>query len=168
MINGLKWHPRCEAKSRRVQRERRAFAVGFLFLVNGGRKKHGDALDDERDRRNSREQFVEPKLVKWKSFDGREISGFLYLPNESKFPGKHPVIINIHGGPEAQFRPTFAGRNNYFINELGCAMIMPNVRGSNGYGKSFLKLDNGFKREDSYKDISALLDWIRRAGCRAP
>ncbi len=105
--------------------------------------------------------FVQPQLVKWKSFDGREISGFLYLPNETKFPGKRPVIINIHGGPEAQFRPGFLGRNNYFINELGCAMIFPNVRGSSGYGKSFLKLDNGFMREDSYKDISALLDWIK-------
>ncbi len=105
-------------------------------------------------------QFVEPQLVKWKSFDGKEITGFLYLPNETKFPGKRPLIISIHGGPEAQFRPTFAGRTNYFINELGCAMLMPNVRGSSGYGKSFLKLDNGLKREDSYKDISALLDWV--------
>ncbi len=105
-------------------------------------------------------QFVQPELIKWKSFDGREITGFLYSPNESKFPGKRPVIINIHGGPEAQFRPAFAGRSNYFINELGCAMIFPNVRGSSGYGKNFLKLDNGLKREDSYKDISALLDWL--------
>ncbi|HEX8280160.1 MAG TPA: prolyl oligopeptidase family serine peptidase, partial [Chthoniobacterales bacterium] len=62
--------------------------------------------------------------------------------------------------PEAQFRPGFAGRNNYFINELGCAMLFPNVRGSSGYGKTFLQLDNGLKREDSYKDIAALLDWL--------
>ena len=108
-----------------------------------------------------KDQFVEPKLVTWKSFDGREISGFLYLPNPQTFPGPRPVIVNIHGGPEAQFRPGFLGRNNYIINELGCAMIFPNVRGSEGYGKTFLKLDNGFKREDSYKDIAALLDWIK-------
>ena len=106
-------------------------------------------------------RFVEPKLVTWKSFDGREISGFLYQPDPKKFPGPRPVIVNIHGGPEAQAQPGFAGRNNYFFNELGCAMILPNVRGSAGYGKSFLLLDNGFKREDSYKDISALLDWIK-------
>ena len=106
-------------------------------------------------------QFVEPKLVTWKSFDGREISGFLYLPDSQKYPGPRPVVVNIHGGPEAQFRPGFLGRNNYIINELGCAMIFPNVRGSAGYGKTFLKLDNGFKREDSYKDIAALLDWIK-------
>ena len=80
-------------------------------------------------------QFVEPELVRWKSFDDREITGFLYKPDAKKFPGARPLIINIHGGPEAQFRPGFAGRTNYFINELGCAMIFPNIRGSAGYGK---------------------------------
>lgn len=105
-------------------------------------------------------KFVQPELVKWKSFDDREISGFLYTPDATKFPGKRPLIINIHGGPESQYRPGFLGRNNYFINELGCAIILPNVRGSAGYGKSFVQLDNGLKREDSYKDISALLDWV--------
>ena len=107
------------------------------------------------------DRFVEPTLVTWKSFDGRQISGFLYQPDAKKFPGPRPVIVNIHGGPESQARPGFQGRNNYLFNELGCAMIFPNVRGSAGYGKSFLLLDNGFKREDSYKDISALLDWIK-------
>jgi dipeptidyl aminopeptidase/acylaminoacyl peptidase len=105
-------------------------------------------------------QFVEPELVKWKSFDGREITGFLYKPDAAKFPGKRPVIINIHGGPESQYRPGFLTRNNYFINELGCAIVFPNVRGSEGYGKTFLKLDNGMLREGSYKDIAALLDWL--------
>lgn len=103
--------------------------------------------------------LVTPRLVRWKSFDGRMISGFLYAPPE-KFAGKRPVIINIHGGPEGQSRPGFLARNNYFINELGIAMIYPNVRGSSGYGKSFVNLDNGLKREDSVKDIGALLDWI--------
>jgi dipeptidyl aminopeptidase/acylaminoacyl peptidase len=103
--------------------------------------------------------FAEPRLVSWKTFDGREISGFLYSPPK-KFTGKRPLIINIHGGPEGQFRPIFLWRNNYFLNELGVAIIYPNVRGSSGYGKSFLKLDDGFLREDTYKDIGALLDWL--------
>jgi dipeptidyl aminopeptidase/acylaminoacyl peptidase len=103
--------------------------------------------------------FSEPELIHWKSFDDRSISGFLYSP-PAKFTGKHPVIISIHGGPEGQSRPTFINRNNYYVNELGVAMIYPNVRGSTGYGKSFLALDNGLKREDSYKDINALFDWI--------
>ena len=99
------------------------------------------------------------KLVEWKSFDGKSISGFLYAPPK-KFEGKRPVIINIHGGPEGQSRPIFLGRNNYFLNELGCAILFPNVRGSAGFGKSFVKLDNGLLRLDSVKDIGSLLDWI--------
>ena len=103
--------------------------------------------------------FPEAELVRWKSFDNKTISGFLYRP-PAKFQGKRPVIINIHGGPEGQFRPSFLGRNNYYLNELGVALLFPNVRGSTGYGKTFLQLDNGFLREDSVKDIGALLDWI--------
>jgi dipeptidyl aminopeptidase/acylaminoacyl peptidase len=106
-------------------------------------------------------EFVEPKLVRWKSFDGLEISGFLYQPDAKKFPGKRPVIVNIHGGPEAQSRPGFIASNNYMINELGVAILFPNVRGSSGFGKTFLAADNGKKREDSVKDIGALFDWIK-------
>jgi len=106
-------------------------------------------------------RFVEPKLVTWKSFDGREISGFVYQPDPQKFSGPRPVIVNIHGGPEGQSRPVFLARNNYLINELGCTIIFPNVRGSTGYGKAFVVLDNGLKREDTYKDINALFDWIK-------
>ncbi|MCL6434287.1 MAG: S9 family peptidase [Leptolyngbyaceae cyanobacterium HOT.MB2.61] len=103
--------------------------------------------------------FSQPELVRWKSFDGRTISGFLYRP-PARFTGKRPVIIDIHGGPESQFRPSFLGRYNFYLNELGVALLFPNVRGSSGYGKTFLKLDNGYLREDSVKDIGALLDWI--------
>ncbi|HLJ25676.1 MAG TPA: prolyl oligopeptidase family serine peptidase [Candidatus Angelobacter sp.] len=106
--------------------------------------------------------FAEPQLIRWQSFDGRTLSGFLYSPDPKKFPGKRPVMMNIHGGPEGQARPGFLGRNNYYINELGVAILFPNVRGSTGYGKSFLKLDNGMHRDDTYKDIDALLDWIKQ------
>jgi dipeptidyl aminopeptidase/acylaminoacyl peptidase len=97
--------------------------------------------------------------IEWKSFDGRTIGGFLIRP-PAKFTGKRPVIVSIHGGPEGQARPGFMGRWNYFIDELGVAIIEPNVRGSTGYGKTFVALDNGMKREDSVKDIGALFDWI--------
>jgi dipeptidyl aminopeptidase/acylaminoacyl peptidase len=103
--------------------------------------------------------FPEAELVRWKSFDGKMISGFLYRPS-AKFSGKRPVLIAIHGGPEGQSRPGFLGRNNYYLNELGIALIYPNVRGSTGFGKTFMKLDNGFLRQDTYKDINALMDWI--------
>ncbi len=102
---------------------------------------------------------VEPELVKVKSFDGLEVSGFLYRPDAAKFPGKRPMIMNVHGGPEAQSRPGFMGRSNYLLNEMGIAIFFPNVRGSTGYGKKFVSLDNGpFKREDSVKDMGAFLD----------
>jgi dipeptidyl aminopeptidase/acylaminoacyl peptidase len=102
---------------------------------------------------------VAPELVEVKSFDGLTVSGFLYRPDAARFPGKRPVIVNIHGGPEGQTRPGFQGRNNYLLNELGIAIFYPNVRGSSGYGRSFVSADNGpFKREDSVKDIGAYLD----------
>jgi len=105
------------------------------------------------------DSFPEAELVRWKSFDGKMISGFLYKP-PAKFTGKRPVLVVIHGGPEGQSQPTFLGRSNYYLNELGIALIYPNVRGSTGYGKTFSLLDNGFKRADTYKDIDALFDWI--------
>jgi dipeptidyl aminopeptidase/acylaminoacyl peptidase len=107
------------------------------------------------------QDFSQPEVVRWKTFDGKMISG-LYYKSPARFAGKRPVIIDIHGGPEGQARAWFQGENNYFVNEMGIAVIQPNVRGSSGFGKTFLKLDNGFLREDSYKDIAALLDWIKR------
>jgi dipeptidyl aminopeptidase/acylaminoacyl peptidase len=105
------------------------------------------------------DSFPEAELVHWKSFDGKMISGFLYRP-PARFVGKRPVLIAIHGGPEGQSQPTFLKRENYYLNELGIAVIFPNVRGSTGYGKTFSLSDNGFKREDTYKDINALFDWV--------
>jgi dipeptidyl aminopeptidase/acylaminoacyl peptidase len=106
---------------------------------------------------------VEPKLVEVAGFDGEKVSGFLYQPDPAKFPGKRPLIIDIHGGPEGQTRPDFLGANNYLLNELGVALFFPNVRGSSGYGARFVNLDNGpFKREDSVKDIGAFLDALEK------
>ena len=105
------------------------------------------------------DNFPAGQLVKWKSFDDKSISGFMYRP-PAKFTGKRPVLVVIHGGPEGQSAPTFLGRYNYLLNELGIVLIYPNVRGSTGYGKSFTLLDNGFQRADTYKDINALFDWI--------
>jgi len=100
-----------------------------------------------------------PKFIEWKSFDNLNISGF-YYPAAAKFTGKRPVLINIHGGPEGQSMASFLGSNNYYTNEMGVAIIFPNVRGSSGFGRTFIAKDNGFLREDSVKDIGALLDWI--------
>jgi dipeptidyl aminopeptidase/acylaminoacyl peptidase len=101
--------------------------------------------------------FVTPELLRVKSFDGLEIPAFVYRP---KTPGPHPVHIAIHGGPESQARPDFNPTAQYLAIESGIATIVPNVRGSDGYGKTYLSLDNGKKREDSVRDIGAVLDWI--------
>ena len=108
--------------------------------------------------------FIAPTLVRFPTFDTvdgepRTIPAFYYRPEGE---GPFPVLINIHGGPEAQALPLFRSSTQYLLRELGVALIQPNVRGSRGYGKTYLKLDNGFLREDSVKDIGALLDWIAK------
>ncbi|RYD16335.1 MAG: S9 family peptidase [Lysobacteraceae bacterium] len=112
-----------------------------------------------------RSAFVTPGLVRFPSFDEvdgkpRAIPAFYYRPAASTPGKKLPVVINIHGGPEGQARPLFSADTQFLVNELGIAVLVPNVRGSAGYGKTWLKLDNGRLREDSVRDIGALLDWI--------
>jgi dipeptidyl aminopeptidase/acylaminoacyl peptidase len=154
LVSGLLWH-----------KNNRELAFGISSASSPGDCYSLDVTTGKLDRWTYSETavktdgFREPELVRWKTFDGKTISGFLYRP-PAKFTGKRPVLIEIHGGPEGQSRPGFLGRWNYFVNELGIAIIFPNVRGSTGYGKTFTKLDNGFLREDSYKDINALFDWI--------
>jgi dipeptidyl aminopeptidase/acylaminoacyl peptidase len=106
---------------------------------------------------------VEPETVTIKSFDGLPISGFLYRPDPARFPGARPLIIDIHGGPEAQARPIYQFGKNYLLNELGLAIFYPNPRGSTGFGKTFVDLDNGpFRREDALKDIGAFINALRK------
>ena len=107
-------------------------------------------------------RFVEPTLVSYPTFDTvaegrRQIPAYYYRPEGE---GPFATMVYIHGGPEAQFRPYFSSTLQYFASELGIAILAPNVRGSNGYGKTYLKLDNGRRREDSVKDIGAAFDWI--------
>ncbi|QOW09162.1 S9 family peptidase [Kaistella flava (ex Peng et al. 2021)] len=106
-------------------------------------------------------EMAKPKLIEWTSFDKMKISGF-YYPASKKFTGKRPVMINIHGGPEGQSMASSLGANNYYTNEMGVAVIYPNVRGSSGFGKTYIASDNGFNRMDSVQDIGALLDWIAK------
>ena len=119
--------------------------------------------------------LVSPSLVRIKSFDGLVFSSFVYRPRPPGAGDKRkcgggeggeekacPVIIHPHGGPEGQHRPRFSPLLQFLVCELGVCVIDPNVRGSDGYGKEFVNLDNGYKREDSVKDLGALLDWIAR------
>jgi dipeptidyl aminopeptidase/acylaminoacyl peptidase len=109
-------------------------------------------------------RFRAPTLIRYETFDEvdgkpRTIPAFFYRPEGD---GPFPVVINIHGGPESQALPTFNPTIQFMLEELGVAVLVPNVRGSAGYGNQFLQLDNGFLREDSVKDIGALLDWIAK------
>ena len=109
-------------------------------------------------------QFVPAELLRYPSWDkvngrSRQIPAFLYRPKPGT-PGPHPVIIDIHGGPESQAIPGFNTFTQFLVREMGFVVITPNVRGSSGYGKSYLNLDNGEDREDAVRDIGALLVWI--------
>ena len=106
------------------------------------------------------ESFIAPNLIQFKSFDDRQIPAYYYKPRAAQAGEKLPVLISIHGGPESQYRPIFSAATQFYANELGIAVLHPNVRGSAGYGKTYLQLDNAEKREDSVKDIGSLLDWI--------
>lgn len=106
------------------------------------------------------ETFVTPTRIAYPTFDGRQIPAYYYRPRGASRQRPAAVLIHIHGGPESQYRPYFSPITQYHANELGLAEIHPNVRGSNGYGKTYLTLDNAERREDSVRDIGALLDWI--------
>jgi dipeptidyl aminopeptidase/acylaminoacyl peptidase len=121
------------------------------------------------------ESFVEPELIKFKSFDGREIPAWFYRPKQSiSFNGGQssgtftqkinlPVIVSVHGGPEGQERPGFSALYQYYLSR-GYAVLATNVRGSTGYGKTYTHLDDVEKREDSVKDLAAAVEWLKTAG----
>lgn len=105
------------------------------------------------------DQLPAPEVIELKSFDGLPISSVLYRP-AAKFSGPRPVLVSIHGGPDLRERAQWRGRSNYMLDELGVAILYPNVRGSIGFGRNFAALDDGKLRGDAVKDIGAILDWI--------
>lgn len=158
VINGATWHktlPEIAFSLSSARSPSDVYSVNMKGKVERWTESETGGLDAE--------QFVQPELAHLKSFDGLDFSAFVYMPDPAKFKGRRPALILIHGGPEAQSLPTFQARNNYLINELGIALVVPNVRGSAGYGKTFLTLDNATKREDSVRDIGALLKWIQKS-----
>lgn len=107
-------------------------------------------------------KFVMPRLSQFPTFDrsdgkSRQIPMYIYEPASA---GPHPVLIVLRGGPGPEFRPSFDPFIAYVVNELGYAVLAPNVRGSSGYGKSYASLDKGLLREDAVKDVGALLVWL--------
>jgi len=114
--------------------------------------------------------FVEPELVRYKTFDGRDIPAWYYRPRNAQAGGANqtlPVIVSVHGGPEGQERPGFNPTYQYFLSR-GYAVLAPNVRGSTGYGKTYTHLDDVKLREDSVKDLAAAVDWLKTSGTADP
>ena len=155
VVSDLRWHPR---GSEIAFSHLTARAFNDVYTVNIAGQSVERWTFSESGGANP-ESLPDAEIVKWKSFDGLEISGVLYRP-PAKFKGPRPVIINVHGGPAGVERPRPLGRSNYFRNELGIAIIYPNIRGSLGFGRTFEALDNGQLRHNAIKDIGALLDWI--------
>jgi dipeptidyl aminopeptidase/acylaminoacyl peptidase len=183
----------------RISKDNRKLA----FVFNGARYNSDVWLYDIASRtlsqvtRSSRaglpqSSFVEPELIRYKTFDGREIPAWYYRPqtaaalttgggNDVKITvggvgnitvntgqmGALPVLVSVHGGPEGQEQPTFSSIYQYFLSR-GYAILAPNVRGSTGYGKTYTHLDDVRKREDSVKDLAAAVDWLKTQGGANP
>jgi dipeptidyl aminopeptidase/acylaminoacyl peptidase len=110
-------------------------------------------------------KLVRPELVRYKAHDGLELSGWLYRPKGMTAAG--PIVLSFHGGPEGQERPGFNGMYQALVAR-GIAVFAPNVRGSSGFGKKFVNLDNGALRENGVKDIRASVDYVVSAGVADP
>lgn len=160
LIAGLSWHP---TDARLAFSLNTATSPSDVFVWHAAsqsldrwtQSEMGDLAEQE---------LVAPTLINYPTFDQvdnqpRNISAFYFKPPVPK--KQYPVLIYIHGGPESQFRPFFSPVFQFYLKELGLAIIAPNVRGSSGYGKAFLALDNGYKREDSVQDIGKLIDWVK-------
>jgi dipeptidyl aminopeptidase/acylaminoacyl peptidase len=158
VISGLQWHPNRQELAFTFSSAR---SPGDVYSLRLKDRRLERWTESECGGLNPR-HFVEPELVRLRSFDGLAFSALVYRPDPARFPGKRPVLLNLHGGPEAQAQPDFLGRMNYLLNELGIALVYPNVRGSSGYGKTFLSLDNGYQREDSVRDAGAVIQWIKQ------
>lgn len=112
------------------------------------------------------ESYVEPSLIHYPTFDGRQIPAFLFLPPDKPAQGL-PVVINVHGGPESQARPIFNAVQQYLVAQ-GYAVLVPNVRGSTGYGHAYMSLDDVRKRMDSVADLQHAALWLRESGLADP
>jgi dipeptidyl aminopeptidase/acylaminoacyl peptidase len=115
----------------------------------------------------SQDELVEPELVRYPSFDRLEIPAWLYRPRGASSPRGFPVVVLVHGGPESQARPIFNPVIQYFVHR-GYAVFVPNVRGSTGYGKTYMHLDDREKRMDAVADLKYGAEWLIQQGLADP
>jgi dipeptidyl aminopeptidase/acylaminoacyl peptidase len=155
VIGGLAWKPKSREVAFQVSSARTA---GDVFSYESKSNQVTRWTNGNATGVNVRD-FAEPQRIKWKSHDGRDITGLLYAPSTTS-TGKRPVIVDWRSGAGSQWRTGFLGRANYVVGDLGVAIIRPNVRGSTGFGKAFASLPAG--GAETRKDIDALLEWIGR------
>ncbi|MFC3478514.1 S9 family peptidase [Halobacterium litoreum] len=152
VVFGLSWGPDGDEMAVAISAATDNTNVHVVDVASGASERWTDASTAG----IPRETFRDPELVHYETFDGREIPAFLTLPDGD---GPHPVVVDFHGGPEAQRRPWFHSLRQYFVDN-GYAVFEPNVRGSSGYGKAYMNLDNVRNRMDSVKDGKAGVDWL--------
>ena len=158
VLTGLEFSPNGDQLGISLSTARSAGDVYTLDLTEGGVERWTMSELGELDPL----ALAEPELIRFESFDGLSVPAFVYRPRDAAPTEPTPVIIDIHGGPESQTRPQWNPGAQYFADILGATVILPNVRGSEGYGRRYIDLDNAERREDSVRDIGALLDWIAR------
>lgn len=156
VISGLGWRPGSAEVAFQLSSAR---AAGDVFSYDVAANKLARWTNGNSPRVNV-SQFVEPRAVRWPLAEGLEVRAFHYHPPE-RFTGKRPVIVDFRGGPADGTRAGFLGERNYLVNELGIALLMPNVRGAPGTGKAFRRLGVGPRRDETARDAGAMLDWIR-------
>lgn len=156
VIGGLAWRPGSAEVAFELSSAR---AAGDVFSYDVAANKLARWTNGNSPRVNV-SQFVEPRTVKWSVGNGIEMRAFHYHPPE-RFTGKRPVLVDFRAGATQQARAGFLGERNYLVNELGIAILHPSLRGASGLGKSFRRLGLGPRRDESAKDIAAMLDWIR-------
>ena len=161
IINRLRFHPSGKILSMSIKTPRQPECVYAIALDDFSLKQWTYAEFGGLDTN----LMSTPEIVHYPTFDSirgkaRLVPCFFFKPSMKKSP--YPVLIMVHGGPESQYWPAFSPLVQFYANELGMAVLAPNVRGSAGYGKTYLNLDNGMKREDAVRDIGALLDWIEQ------
>jgi dipeptidyl aminopeptidase/acylaminoacyl peptidase len=154
VVGGLAWRPGSDELAFHISAARTALDVYSYEL---GANRLARWTNGNNAAVNTRE-LAEPAHLHWHGADGRELSGFLYLPPAS-FAAPRPVVVMLHG-PGAQAQPAFIARYNYLVSDLGAAVLYPNPHGSAGFGKAFRALDDGTRRDEAAGDIAQLLDWI--------
>ncbi|MBI4198861.1 MAG: S9 family peptidase [Chloroflexi bacterium] len=163
VVLDLRWSPDGQSLAATVTTPRQPPSVWLLALSGGvARPLSVTSFAGLRP-----EAFVEPKLVRFPSFDGRAVPAWLYLPPSATGPKGLPMVVEVHGGPEGQARPAFDPVFQYLLHR-GYGIFSINYRGSSGYGRSYVHLDDVEKRLDTVKDMAAACDWLVESGYTVP